>query len=116
MEAYSMDLRVRVVAAVDAGEHNQEEIAQRFQVSSRWIRKLLRRRELTGSIAPLPHGGGQPPKLDTEAEARLRQQVHEQPDATLEELKALCGATVSRMTIWRAVQRLGLTRKKKVPR
>ena len=41
MVAYSIDLRERVLAAVDAGEDTQEEIAARFRVSARWIRKLL---------------------------------------------------------------------------
>ena len=41
MVAYSVDLRERVLAAVDAGEGTQQEIAERFRVSARWIRKLL---------------------------------------------------------------------------
>jgi len=41
MEAYSMDLRERVIAAVDAEDGTREQIAARFQVSSRVIRKWL---------------------------------------------------------------------------
>jgi transposase len=61
-----MDLRERVVRAVDAGEGTQEQIAKRFFVSSRWIRSLLARRAATGSIAPKPHGGGRKPLIQGE--------------------------------------------------
>jgi hypothetical protein len=38
MNAYSMDLRERVVAACDAGDATREQVAARFSVSVRWIR------------------------------------------------------------------------------
>ena len=41
MKPYSMDLRERVVAVCDAREGTREQIAGRFGVSDRWIRKLL---------------------------------------------------------------------------
>ena len=63
MVPYSIDLRERVLMAVDAGEGTQEQIAERFRVSARWIRKLLARRAATGSIAPEPNRGG-PQALD----------------------------------------------------
>ena len=40
MEAYSEDLRERVVAAVDRKEGTQIQIARRFGVTDRWIRKI----------------------------------------------------------------------------
>ena len=58
MQAYSNDLRQRVVAAYDAHEGTQEQVAARFAVSTSWVRKLLRQRRTTGSIEPRPHGGG----------------------------------------------------------
>jgi hypothetical protein len=42
--------------------------------------------------------------------------VRQQPDATLEELRQRLGASCSTMTISRALRKLGLPRKKKVPR
>jgi hypothetical protein len=54
MKAYSLDLRTRVLAAVDRGQLTQGQIADQFQVSDRWIRQLLRRRAQTGSSAPRP--------------------------------------------------------------
>ncbi len=40
-----------------------EQVAGLFGVSVPWIKKLLRRRRQTGSIAPKPHGGGWTPKF-----------------------------------------------------
>jgi hypothetical protein len=40
--AYSTELRERVVRAYQAGEGTQEQIAQRFQVSSSFVQRLLR--------------------------------------------------------------------------
>ena len=83
MNAYSMDLRERVVAAYDDGEGSQAELASRFRVGISWIGKLLRRRRQTGSIAPKPHSGGRVPAVAGEAADRLRVAVQADPDATL---------------------------------
>jgi transposase len=113
MEAYSMDLRQRVIDAIDAHEETQQEIAQRFQVSDRWIRKLCRQRALTGSLAPKPHAGGRTAAVAGPTQEQLCRQVHEQPDASLDELRQACGIVGSLMCVWRALKRLGLPRKKR---
>jgi transposase len=53
MEAYSMDLRKRVLAACDDG-HGTKQVAETFGVSSSWVRRLKQRRRELGTIAPLP--------------------------------------------------------------
>jgi transposase len=112
MVAYSMDLRERVVRAVDAGEGTQEQIATRFSVSARWIRSLLSRRAATGSIAPKPNAGGRKRLIQGEAAETLRAAVKNAPDASLEELRATIGFGGCLMTVWRAIERLKITRKK----
>jgi len=86
MEAIEIDLRERVLRAVDRGE-SRVATAERFEVSNAWIGKLLRQRRDTGSIAPLPHGGGSPPAVAGEDLEALRAEVGRRPDATLEELR-----------------------------
>ena len=54
MKPYSMDLRERVVAESDDREGAREKIEKRLGGSDRWIRKVLKRRRETGSMAPLP--------------------------------------------------------------
>jgi transposase len=56
MDAYSVDLRVRIVQAHLAHEGSQAVLAECFKVSERWLRKLLRQHCQTGSLEPLPHG------------------------------------------------------------
>jgi transposase len=112
MKAYSMDLRERVVAACDRREGTREEIARRFAVSVAWVYNLLRRRRQTGSFAPKPHGGGQQPAFDRAGSERLRQAVADRPDATLEELRQAVGVACGNSAVHRALERLGLPRKK----
>ncbi len=112
MNAYSMDLRQRVVSACDAGDATREQIAARFSVSVPWIRKLLRRRRETGSIEPRPRGGGRAPAFDGEAAARLREAVRADDDATLRELAEAAGVSCCASAVHRALARLGITRKK----
>jgi transposase len=113
MRPYSLDLRQRVIAALDAGEGTQPEIAARFRVSVSFITRLLRRRRRTGAVTPAPHGGGRPPALDRAAQRRLRRLVREQPDATLEELASRVAVPCGRMAIFRTLRKLKITRKKK---
>jgi len=116
MEAYSLDLRERVVAACDEGSMTRAEVAETFGVSVSFITKLLRRRRDTGSIAAKPHAGGFAPSLGEAEMGGLAALVREQPDATLDELrgrlKARRGVSVSAPVVCRALRKLGLPRKK----
>jgi transposase len=113
MGPYSKDLRERVAAAVDHGEGSQREIARRFRVSLTFVFRLLRRRREAGTLDPKPHGGCPPPALAPDELQRLAGLIREQPDATLEQLRQRGGFSCSLTTLWRALRRLGLTRKKK---
>ena len=61
VRAYSMDLRERIVAAVDAGM-TQPEAAARFGVGLRTVERYLARRRATGSLAPDEQRHGPEPK------------------------------------------------------
>lgn len=113
MRSHSLDLRERIVAAVEAGEHSLRELAELFAVNLSTIVRLLQRFRRTGSVQPKPHGGGARPKLDAQASARLLELVRQQPDATLAELRERVRVECSIMTIWRTLRRHRITRKKK---
>jgi transposase len=113
MRPYSIDLRERLVAAVDRGEGSLRHVAQLFSVSLSCLVRLLHRRRVTGSVQPAPHGGGRSRALDDAACQRLQTLVREQPDATLDELRQRLGLACSRMALWRALRRLRISRKKK---
>jgi len=113
MKALSQDLRERIIAAVDHHEGSRRAIARRFQVDVSCITRLLQLRRRTGSLQPRPHGGGKPSKLDCDGLERLRRLVEERPGATLEEMRRRLGLRGSIMVVWRGLQKLGVTRKKK---
>src|SRR5258707_9335006 len=116
MTPYSQDLRQRVLDTVRRGEGSLRQIARRFLVSVSFVTRLLRTHRDTGSLEPKPHGGGNPALLTPEDLERLGELIRQQPDATLEECRQRLGVSCSTMTISRALGRLGLPRKKKVPR
>jgi transposase len=116
MKPYSPDLRERVLAAVQAGEQSQAQIAKQFKISHATLENWRRRQRDTGHWAALPHGGGRTRTLQ-DYEAFLRAEVKQQPDVTLEELctrvaKAK-GLAVSPSMMCRELQRLKLPRKKR---
>jgi transposase len=111
MEAYSMDLRLRVMADVDC-EMGTNAVAEKYSVSPGWIRKLKRFRRETGSFEPRKQRVSHATKLDSEL-PRLERLIHEQPDATLRELRQALGVHVGVATVWRAIRRLQITFKKK---
>lgn len=111
MRAISNDLRLRIHEAYQAGESSAE-VAERFAVSSAFVRRLEQRFRLTGSLAVRPHGGGRPPAL-AGRDDELQQAVRDYPDATPAEHRDRLQLPVSRTTLWRALRRLRLTRKKK---
>ena len=116
--ALSVDLRERAVAAWEAGEGTQEEVAKRFGVGVASVVRWVRLKRDTGSLAPRPRPGRAPTltAADRELYARL---CAERVDATQQELAdalaAAGGPSVSPFTIARELKRLGWTRKKNAP-
>ena len=117
MKTYSLDLRTRIVEAVDRHVGSQGEVAAQFGVSRTWVKKLLRQRRETGSVAAKPHGGGQPPKLDAKKEEAVRSYILDvRNDASLAEVQMYVARRwrvgLSEATVSRLLARLGLPRKK----
>ena len=117
MKAYSVDLRTRIVDAVDRQVGSQGVVALLFGVSRTLVKKLLRQRRETGSLAPKPHGGGHQPKLAGKQREAVRSYVQEQKnDASLAEVqhyvKRRLKVNVSQATVSRVLQSLDLPRKK----
>jgi transposase len=106
---YSQDLRDRVLAAYDAGKRTGA-IAESFQVSPAWARRVKQRRREFGETRPRPMGGATVIKIDL---ARLAELVRTTPDATLLELRAALGVKCSAAAVCLALKRLGLTFKKR---
>ena len=116
MTPYSQDLRQRVLDTIPRGDGSVRQIARRFLVSVSFVTRLLQLHRSTGSLEPRPHGGGNPAVLTPEDLEALRELIRQQPDVTLEECRQRLSLSCSTMTISRALSKLGLPRKKKVPR
>ena len=116
MKAYPVELRERVVDAVDHQHGTVSEIAELFGITERYVYKLLKQRRERGDLAPLPHGGGARPKMSEEKKLKVVDLVANAPDATLAawrlEIKQRLRVAVSMGTVWNLLDSRGLTRKK----
>lgn len=81
----SLDLRERIVRAVEGGSSIRE-AARRFAVSPSAAVKLLQRVRATGSVLPARFGGHRRPLLAPH-EAELRGLIETSPASTLAELQ-----------------------------
>jgi len=117
MKAYPLELRERIVDAVDRQLGTIATIANIFNVSERCIYQLLALRRETGTLAPRPHGGGAPAKLNAPRIQKLAALSAAHADATLSELckKFNCRRRIkiSISTVCRGLAQLKQTRKKK---
>jgi transposase len=113
-EAYSEDLRVRVVRA---GQHGGTipEIAEQFGVSISSVVRFRRLHRETGSVSPAKIGGYKGYALAAH-EDLIRQLLAEQPDIALAEIKAILATEnvmVGQWSISRFLHHLNLRFKKK---
>src|SRR5919199_3215937 len=105
MKPYSKDLRLRVLAAIDAGRPRKE-IAQTFSVSMPTIKRWLKRRRETGDVQPraIP---GRPARKGTLLKGWLPKHLEANDDLTLEEhseaFEEEFGQRVSTSTVGRAI-------------
>ena len=81
MRAYSMDLRVRVLADCDAGLRTGA-VARKFSVSPAWVRRLKQRRAAGLGVGPTEGRPGPRPALadgpDADRLAALRRRARPQ--------------------------------------
>ncbi len=118
MKPYSVDLRERLLRAIDAGL-GATEAARLFGVGASTISRWQQQRRETGDLRPRPRPGRTPRIGPGQADA-MRAQVAAHPDVTLEQHCALWaearGVAVSISTMSRVHARLGITVKKHGPR
>src|SRR3954464_12139837 len=83
MRAYSKDLRLKVLDAVDRGMPRKE-VAQLVGISVPSIKRWLKRRRESGDVEPPPIPGP-PARKGALLEGWLPSQLEEEPDLTLRE-------------------------------
>jgi transposase len=113
MQAYSQDLRDRVLRAVQRGERPTD-IAARFEVSRMWVYQVANRFRRSGERGSLRIGGYRRSRV-AEMEATLRGWLKAQPDLTLAEM---CARLLERHieikppALWHQLNKWGLSFKK----
>ena len=114
-EPLSEDLRKRLIAAGEGGA-TRRAVADRFGVVASTVTKLVKHLQSTGSLAPAKQGGDRRSDRIEAYAAQIKALVVACPDITLEEisahLKEAHGETFVVSTIWRCLDRHGLTFKK----
>jgi putative transposase len=111
---YSMDLRERVVAAVEEEGLSRNEAAARFGIGISTAINWIRRFKDTGSVAPGQMGGHKPKAIRGEHEAWLQERLR-QGDFTLRGLVAELagrGLKVDYHSVWNFVHAEKLSFKK----
>ena len=117
---YSMDLRERIVAHVEAGQSCRA-AARVFGVSASTAVRLAAARRVQGHVAPKPQGRapGTAGKLALH-KAFLLEVVRAEPDITLKELAGALleaqGVRVQLSSLHRALRRAGISYKKRADR
>jgi transposase len=114
MNAYSEDLRKKIIEALRRGT-TKSEAARTFGVSRSSVKRYAKLVEEGRPLAPKKRPGSEP-KMNQSATKLLEADVQERPAATLSErrefLKKAAGVRVSESTVSRMLRRLGWSRKK----
>jgi transposase len=113
MQAYSQDLRDRVLGALQRGERPTD-IARRYEVSRLWVYQVRNRWETTGQRYSLPVGGHRRSRI-AHREADIRRWIEATPDITLAELSerlAAEGIQIKAPALWHQLDKWGLSFKK----
>src|SRR6266404_4401440 len=117
MQAYSQDLRERVLRALDRGDRPTE-IARRFEVSRIWVYQVRGRVKQTGQRSSFQIGGHRRSRL-AEMEQVLRAWIAAEPDLTLAELQqrlAQQRVSIKIGALWHQLNKWNLTFKKNLAR
>ena len=111
----SNDIRERLVSAVEGGL-SRRSAAERFGVAASTAIKWVDQWRRTGDVGPRPQGGDhRSHRIEAHGE-EIMALVEEMPDITLGELVAhldeVHGLSVAPSTVWRLLDRHGMTFKK----
>jgi transposase len=114
MSGYSVDLRRRIVSAVESGMSKAQAV-RTFSVSLSSGKRYVDKAKRGESLAPKKRPGSLP-RLDEKARKLLEDDLRERPYLTLQDrceyIEVMTGLSVSRSTMCRAIARIGPTRKK----
>ena len=117
MNAYSEDLRQKVVEAVERRGTSKSEAARLFGISLSSVKRYTRLASRGEPLTPRK-GGGRPPIADDVTRKLLEEDIRTRPSVTIRErrrfLESFAGKSLSEVTLRRLLKRMGFSRKKGV--
>jgi transposase len=111
-KAYSYDLRQKVMQAIELDGMKKSEASELFNLSRNTINLWFQRKAETGDVRVKPRPASSPKQKITDWE-KFRAFAKEHEGKTQAEMAELWEGDVSSRTISQALQKLGLTRKKR---
>jgi transposase len=115
MDAYSEDLRRKIVQALQQQRMSKSEAARVFGVSLSSVKRYAKAASEGRSLSP-GKAPGKEPLLDEKAKRLLEADVQERPFAKLKDrreyLQKVAGISASESTLSRALRKMGFGRKK----
>ena len=115
-QAYSNDLRRKLLEAHEHGQGTLEELAEEFGVSLGFAKKISAALRRTGRMERSEQRHGRPNQVTPLVQERLREWLREQPDRTLAELqqqlREQSHVSVSVPRLWVVLQQMKLRLKK----
>ena len=114
MKPYSVDLRTRIVRALQEEGTTKSAAARLFGVSLSSVKRYARIASRGESLKP-GKGGGRPPKTDETTQKLLEEDVKERPAGIVSErrrfLEHTTGKVLSDSTVLRLLKRMGFSQK-----
>ncbi len=111
-KAYSYDFRQKVMQAIELDGLKKCEASELFNISRNTINLWCQRKAETGDVEVKPRPTSRPQQKITDWE-KFRAFAKEHEDKTQVQMAQLWEGDISSRTISRALQKLGLTRKKR---
>ena len=116
-QAFSNDLRRRILQTYAREDLSQKALAERFGVSYDYVKKIRKQQRRSGQVErPSQSRHGRVSRVTEAVQKQIRAEVGEQADVTLWELQArvqkASGVGLSQSLLWLWLQKLGLGRKK----
>jgi len=112
MKTIPFDTRTRIIKRYDTGKFTRMEIAEQFDVSVDFIKKLLKQRNKFGHVKPLHDRVGRKPKMTRQHIDSLRAALQKKPDLTLAQMRGLLGGMCSVVCVHLALKKEKITYKK----
>ena len=112
MKTIPLDTRTRILAKYDTGKYNRQEVADLFDVSLAFVKKLLSQRKQLGHVNPLYSRAGRKSSLTDANRQAIRELLLRKPSLTLWMIREEIGLSITTQALHVVLGKMGITLKK----